>query len=404
MNTTKSPLCASVSASLLAGVVACGAPAPDLSATTEQPVASATGHLGHGTPMPAGVVSGTYPGASKPKYNNGPLLTGTIPVVPIFYGTAWQPGYQATILSYLSTMSASSYWQVVEEYADTHGNRPGAISVLPAVYDTTYSYGTNLSDGSIEDIAQDASTHMTSPSANTVFLVFTADDVAESGASGQFCNDYFGWHAQNTAFRWENDNFVTSTYTAQYAFVGSPQRCVSLGDAVPASDGGSVFPWAASVNGTVIDEAVLVVEHELAEAATDPDMRTGVNPEIGDICAWVPGPTGEVRFAFTEYDLGAGVPYNAGEAGYASNLGNKYLVQTIWDMKQGACAYGPTSLDCSSALGACGSAVCGTASNGCGGTVSCGTCPPVTETCQAGACVPKRRITVLDDAPLSLEE
>jgi hypothetical protein len=376
---------------LFTGVLACGSPAESSASSTESVVAPARATLARPTPVPAGVVGGTYPGAGIPKYNNGPLLTGTIPVIPIFYGTAWQPNYQSTILSYLSTMSGTSYWQVVQEYADTHGQHPGAIAVQPAVYFTSYSYGRNLNDSLVEEIAQDAARPLGSANTNNIFLVFTADDVGVVNSPppvgiGTLCHDFLGWHMQANAFSWTVDVHTAGPYTAQFALVGSPQFCINNPQLSSSSPITGPSPWDSSVNGAAIDEAITTAEHEIAEAATDPDTETGVQPEIGDICAWVAGPVATVKFTFGEYDLGNGAPYSAGLAGFDSNLGSKYLVQTIWDTKQNACAYGPASLDCASAAGACGTQECGTAPNGCGGTVSCGTCPLLL-TCQSGACV-----------------
>ncbi len=340
------------------GGLGCGA--PDGSATSHGAPSEAAA-VGHALPLPPaapaqdgvspsrlkteGTVSGTYPGANVPFYWGGPMLTGTIDIVPIFYGTSWPTNYQSTLVSFLGSLSSKSYWSVVENYADSKGHHPGALKILPAISENDYAHGTTLGDADILSIIEEHATP-TLASSSAIYLLFTDDNVGVSDWIGALCTDYLGWHQQGTI------SSPSSTFTGQYALVGSPAHCETAG-------GGA---WAYSPNGFAIDEAVSAAFHEIAEATTDPDGITGYQPEIGDICAWVPGPLTTVYYSIGgptreakgsgvsgeisllrhyNYDLGQGAPYTSEQNGYFGNEGTEYLVQTIWDTSQHGCAYGP---------------------------------------------------------------
>jgi hypothetical protein len=199
-------------------------------------------------------------------------------------------------------------------------------------------------------------------------MVFTADDVNVGDSGGYLCTSYMGWHWA-ADFSWTNLIPATITEQVAYAFIGSPQYCSTHGTL------GSGGAWATSVNGEVTDMAIAAAEHETAEAVTDPFPFTGQaawSPEVGDICAWVPGPT--TTLGGTTSDLGGGEPYASTQIGYSVDQGARYLVQTLWDMNQNGCAYGPADLDAKTEAAACGSWKCGEASDGNGGAYDCGDC------------------------------
>jgi hypothetical protein len=302
-----------------------------------------------------GVVSGST-GTGIPAYNGGPVVNGPISVIPIFYGTAWQPGYQSAILSFLGTLSSTSYWRIVEGYGDAAGHHPGNVSVGTPVNETDYAFGRALTPYDIQQIAQTRGTPYTNdPSSNTIYLVFTADDVNEVNApgffqqSGELCTGWLGWHYFSPFTYFSPNTFTTTTFTTEYAFVGSLEYCIknNLDNAV-------VSDWESSVDGTIVGEALSAAMHELAESATDPDINAWY-PEIGDECAWIPGPLSVQKVACGKglnncfrdvlWDEGEGAPYTSNQLGYYVNQGSRHLLQTLWDVKQNGCAYGPAALD-----------------------------------------------------------
>jgi hypothetical protein len=308
-------------------------------------------------PQVDGIVTGSNAGYGVPAYNGGPVVGGQIWIVPIFYGTAWQPNYKSTILSFLGTMSSTSYWQVVQEYGDSAGHHPGSVSVGTPVNETDYAFGKSLTPTQIAQIVQTWGTPFTNVlSSNTIYLVFTADDVNQINVpssfgeqSGQFCTNWLGWHWSGNFTYFSPSNFTKTNFKTEYAFIGSPEYCIKN------NRGGIASAWESSIDGTVVGEAMTGAMHEVAESATDP-FGSAWSPEIGDICAWIPGPTsvqkvpcgknlGPNCFFDTLWDVGQGAPYTSSQLGHNVNQGTRHLVQTFWDVKQKGCAYGPASLD-----------------------------------------------------------
>jgi hypothetical protein len=355
-------------------LAACGS-ATESVGTTSEAVTSAVTPAG--TPVPDGIVSGTYPGYGQPAYQGGPLLTGTVHIRPIFYGTAWQPNYESKMTAMLQQLSSTSYWQVVQGYTDSSGNAPSSLYIETPEYVTNYPLGKEIHSAQIATIVQNDITAGAWPIGNTyIYMVFTADDVIVGDPGGGLCTSYMGFHSAAN-FSWTNLIPATITLQVAYAFIGSPQACLDEG--MTASSFGD---WGSSINGLAIDVAATTAEHEAAEAVTDPFPiagQYGWNPEIGDICAWVPGPTTLTGGKYS--DLGAGEPYASDQVGYSVNQGSTWLLQTLWDKNQNGCAYGPVADDAITQAAACGSRQCGAASNGIGGAYECGAGCKLGQTC-----------------------
>jgi hypothetical protein len=264
--------------------------------------------------VPAATVPGRYPGFGPPAYQGGPILTGAIPVYPIFYSDKNQgfgSGYEQAVLGYLASMSGTSYWQTVEQgYTDRSGSHPGDVVLQSPIYDTSAPLGGTTLDATSLGAIVYKNLSASTP-ANAVFLVFTADNITYDDGTLQFCSNMMGFHNQQT-FRLVAQREIS--VTSQYAFIGSPERCTR--------PSGGYGAWDNSANGSNIDIAISVAFHELGETATDPDTATGWTGagEGGDICAWVPGPiTGTTEV----FDLGYGKPYVSSLVGFAANgVGN----------------------------------------------------------------------------------
>jgi hypothetical protein len=354
----------------MVAAIACGTGSPEATGTSDEALTGAATNKPMLTPVPDGTVTGTYPGEGVPAYQGGKILSGTVLIAPIFYGTAWQPNYQADVIAFLKGMSNTSYWQIIQGYTDSAGNHPGAVDVATPVNVTSYSLGRTLTSANIATIVQNDVTAGAWPTgAQYLYMVFTADDVTMVDPSwGNLCASYLGWHWLQTV-SWTNLIPATISMQVPIAFIGSAQYCINHGTI------GDPVPWAKSVNGTATDMGVTIAEDETAEAVTDPyplPGQYGWSPEVGDICAWIPGPASTV--SGTTSDLGAGEPYTPSQMGYAVNQGSRYVVQTLWDTNQNGCAYGPADLDGLTKAAACGAWKCGTASNGEGSSYDCGDC------------------------------
>jgi len=234
-------------------------------------------------------------------YYGGPVVT-TPTLFIIWYGNWGQASGSDTaagqqiVRDWASNIGSSDYFRINATYSQ----KPVSGT---AVYggDAQYSGNlntTSLSDSNILTIVNDTINSGRLPyNPNGVYLVVTSSNVNESSG---FCTNYCGWHTAGTA----------SAGHVRYGFVGNAARCLS-----------SCAAQTTSPNGNAgVDGAISVLSHELEEATTDPDPRTGWvdsrGQENADKCAWTFGKT-----------------YAAPGGGYANvHLGSRdFLIQrNLW--------------------------------------------------------------------------
>ena len=210
------------------------------------------------------------------KYHGGPLIQ--TPVVYIIWYGNWNQANgsdnaagQQIVRDFLTNEGGSPYFLINTSYST------GPYSITGQVIkgtETTVAYpnGSSLGDATIQTIVNNAITSGGLPyDANGVYFVLTSSDVTESSG---FCTNYCGWHTSGTP----------SAGHIRYSFVGNANRCLSS-----CAEQGTVSP-----NGNPgVDGMVSVIAHELEEATTDPDPRSGWadtrGQENADKCAWTFG-------------------------------------------------------------------------------------------------------------------
>ncbi|MDT4955805.1 MAG: hypothetical protein QOJ02_3943 [Acidobacteriota bacterium] len=209
-------------------------------------------------------------------YHNGPLIR--TPVVYIIWYGNWNQtngsdnaAGQQIVRDFLTSVGGSPYFLINTSYS------AGGYSITGSVIKGTeitnnYSNGTRLSDANILTIVSNSIGAGKLPyDANGVYFVLTSSDVTERSG---FCTQYCGWHTAGTA----------TAGHVRYSFVGNANRCLSS-----CAAQGTVSP-----NGNPgVDGMLSVVAHELEEATTDPDPRSGWvdsgGAENADKCAWTFG-------------------------------------------------------------------------------------------------------------------
>jgi len=129
---------------------------------------------------------------------------------------------------------------------------------------------------------------------NGVYFVLTSSDVNETSG---FCSKYCGWHTAATP----------SAGHVRYSFVGNAARCINACAAQTVGPNGNAG----------VDGMVSVIAHELEEANTDPDPRSGwvdsSGAENADKCAWT--------FSSRQFTDANGAVYNMTIGGH------NYLIQ-----------------------------------------------------------------------------
>jgi hypothetical protein len=209
-------------------------------------------------------------------YHGGPLITGTVNVYLIWYGT-WTnssgsdtPAGQQIVRDWAAGIGGTPYFNLNQSLSVSGSTITGQVFYAGETTDTGTS--TALSDSDILAIVSRnvGSGKNLQYDPNGVYFVITSSNVNETSG---FCTQYCGWHtAGNT----------TSGDHVRYSFIGNAARCIT-----------SCAIQSTSPNGNAgVDGAVSVLSHELEEATTDPDLnawyaRTGY--ENADECAWTFG-------------------------------------------------------------------------------------------------------------------
>jgi Phosphate-induced protein 1 conserved region len=214
---------------------------------------------------------------SAMNYANGQLIYQPV-IYLIWYGNWNQTngsdnaGGQQIIREWANGIGGSAHYALNSSLSVT--NYPISGSAVYGGETTDTGTSTRLSDANIQSIVSKSITSGRLPNnPNGVYFVITSSNVNESSG---FCTQYCGWHTSAT---------ISGIGKVRYSFVGNANRCIT-----------SCAAQSVSPNGNAgVDGAVSVLTHELEEANTDPDPRSGwtdsSGAENGDKCAWTFGTT-----------------------------------------------------------------------------------------------------------------
>jgi hypothetical protein len=229
------------------------------------------------------------------EYHGGSLITWDPAVYLIYYG-GWSTSAAPPVIEhFVSHVGGSAWFAINAQYTDGSGaHPPGALHLAGTTVDD-YSRGTDLADGDVRYIVENAIYQgKLTDDPSGIYVVLPSADVAE----GNFCKTNCGFH---TYTQWGQDWYT-------YIFVGNPGHCPN------------VCPeYTPSPNGVPdADEMVDILGHELSETVTDPYVDAWYDAsgqENADKCAWTFG----TMFQTT--------------SGAYANLtldGKPYLVQRNW--------------------------------------------------------------------------
>ena len=208
-------------------------------------------------------------------YHNGPLIN-TPTVYIVWYGNWNQgngsdtPAGQQIVRDFVNAIGGSPYFNINTSYSTGGFTITGGVLNGGETSDA-YSRGTRLKDSDILTIVNTKITSSQLPyDANGVYFVLTSTDVNEQSG---FCRLYCGWHTAATP----------SAGHVRYSFVGNANRCLS----------GCAAQTISPNSNPGVDGMISVIAHELEEATTDPDPRSGWvdsgGAENADKCAWTFG-------------------------------------------------------------------------------------------------------------------
>jgi hypothetical protein len=204
---------------------------------------------------------------SKMLYHNGPVLTGTINVYPIWYGCWSEACGNAdstqtifVLADFMSTLGSTPYFQINSTYPNSSGIAPsGGILYAGGDVDPYQSHGFELTATDVEGIIADQVLGSRLPlDPSGVYLVLASPNVS-SQALG-FCT------AVNTP-PYHGVGEVLGTQF-RYGFVGDPKRCPTLEAPQFVATDGTLLPTPNS--NLAGDSMAAKIAHVLNTIVTDP--------------------------------------------------------------------------------------------------------------------------------------
>ncbi len=239
------------------------------------------------------VTAGSTAASTSPLTYHGGALIGTPTIYLIWYGS-WNgtvsssdsPTGQQIVRDFASGIGGSNYFHINTTNSAGGQTITGNVNFTPTLNETTdaYSQGSRLRDSGVLTVVNNAITSGRLPyDKSGVYFVLSSSDVAESSG---FCTQYCGWHTAATP----------TAGHVRYSFVGNAARCLS-----------SCAAQSVSPNSNPgVDGMISVIAHELEEATTDADPRSGWvdsgGSENADKCAWT--------FGSRQTTLPSGAVYN----------------------------------------------------------------------------------------------
>lgn len=275
-------------------------------------------------------------------YHNGPVLTGTNGVIPIY--VLWYGNFNETDKSAVrnffasfkeengTTTDVARWWNVTTGFKDAAGGAvAGAVELAGELNDTPYSLGKSLNNTDIETLMLNSlGTFPSNPEA--MYFVLTASDVMVQGFCMNSCSSHSATSPLTTA----------GGLQLPYAWVGNPKdQCPGL-CAWPFAQP-SYMPTNANLplppNGDVgTDGMIIQIACMLAGTASNPfdnafyQGDAAIPLEAGTACSGFgvgayAGYPGQL-----EKDLITGAEYNA-----EGISGSRFLVPTLYDPKTRTC-------------------------------------------------------------------
>ncbi|GJP62478.1 hypothetical protein CLOP_g19534 [Closterium sp. NIES-67] len=256
----------------------------------------------------------------------GPVITGSVNVYIIYYGD-WPAGSgQNVIENFIRSLNAGStgqgkpsepkvkrWWAISAAYYQQKNGRKAKVSstvrLAGTVYDD-YSAGQEFGNNTVWEVISSkiGEGNAFSYDPHGIYLLLTSPDVTVP----DYCKVYCGYHTMD---------YIGSNAVI-YSLVGHHGQCPDGCGAQNTSPNGN----------PAIDATVSTIAHEIAEAASDPDARSGWydgnGEENADKCSYNAGPTKTGRD-------------NSGNE-YLYNLvgmkGMRFLIQQNWDRQKNKCA------------------------------------------------------------------
>ncbi|CAI7747890.1 unnamed protein product [Closterium sp. NIES-54] len=265
-------------------------------------------------------------------YYGGAVLTQPINLYIIYYGT-WYQSEVNIVENFIKSISSTSYtskfatvrgwWKMIASryYQISNGQY---YYITPKVKLAGTAYDKYTSSSIIGAIERQIMTTKRFPlDANGIYMVLTSADVTVTIGGDGFCDRYCGLRTAFTGIK----NGVSKLY--QYIHVGNPIRQCADSSCVL---GQSEYYYKTPNGNWGVDSMIATIGHELAEAATEPDLEKGwhdeTGMEVGDKCSadlgakvWVANKDTKNSYLFNTVGLN----------------GVRFLQEAIWNYSPKSC-------------------------------------------------------------------
>ncbi len=244
----------------------------------------------------AAVTAGSTGTVTPPiTYHNGPLINTPV-MYYIWYGNWAQTNGsdnatgQQILRDFGNSIGSSPHFMINTTYGTSSFPISGSV-LFGGETSVGYTKGTRLRDADILKIINTAISSGGVPfNPDGVYFLLTSSDVT---ASSGFCTQYCGWHTSTL--------YQTGPQRLRYSFVGNANRCLSACSAQTISPNSNAG----------VDAMVSIIAHELEEATTDPDPRSGWadsgGAENADKCAWTFGQNIQTLLSGAKYNVTLGL-------------------------------------------------------------------------------------------------
>ncbi|GJP61638.1 hypothetical protein CLOP_g18779 [Closterium sp. NIES-67] len=222
-------------------------------------------------------------------YYGGAVLTQPINLYIIYYGT-WYQSEVNIVETFIRSVSSTSYssdyatvrgwWKMIaSRYYQISQGKYSYITPKITLAGTAYDkYSSSSIVGAIEKQIMTTKRFPLDP--NGIYMVLSSADVTVTIGGDAFCDKYCGLRTAFTGIK----NGVRRLY--QYIHVGNPIRQCPDSSCVL---GQSEYYYKTPNGNWGVDSMIATIGHELAEAATEPDLEKGwhdeTGMEVGDKCS-----------------------------------------------------------------------------------------------------------------------
>ena len=197
------------------------------------------------------------------QYRGGPVMEDAIKVHVLYYGE-FSDSSKNLLTTFINGLGQSQWWKSNAMYTGptkkplSSNIRLGQVIQQPAVVK-------RITDDDIYNFIRNSSWTL---SKSDIYMLISDETVHETSG---LCELYCGWHTYYKR--------VKSTY--KFAYVGSPKRC---------PQGCSPLTQATAPNNDFeMDSMISIIAHEIAEAASDPELNAWLDSdglENADKCIW----------------------------------------------------------------------------------------------------------------------